>query len=318
MSLVAVQIVTFNSAATIERCLHSVAQQQDVSCRLHVLDNASQDDTVQRIEAMGIKPLISATNIGYAAAHNLLLGHDDSEFVLTLNPDAYLEADFLAHLAAALQRDEALGSAAGCLLRWDEQAGAQRIDSLGLFMRRNRRQGLRAHEQPLSARPTVPIPIFGPDGAAAFYRRRMLQDISLDGEIFDADFFLHKEDVDVCWRAQLRGWQSICVPDAIGYHVRSFRPDQRQRVTPEVRCYGVRNRYLLLMKNDDLASMWRSALAILGYDLAILAYLLLFERSSLAALRSAWGLRRRMLAKRRIIQQRRLVAPPAMRRWFEA
>jgi GT2 family glycosyltransferase len=145
----------------------------------------------------------------------------------------------------------------------------------------------------------------------------MLEDIRVSDEIFDPDFFMHKEDVDVCWRAQLRGWSSVYVPGAVAYHIRHFRPGQRQAVSPHMRFLGVRNRYLLMLKNDIPAHFWCDLPAIAFYDLRILAYLLLRERSSLRAFRSIWQLRQRMRKKRRIIQASRQVDWRQLRRWFK-
>ncbi|MFN8450429.1 MAG: glycosyltransferase family 2 protein, partial [Anaerolineae bacterium] len=143
-------------------------------------------------------------------------------------------------------------------------------------------------------------------------------DVRVLGEVFDADFFMHKEDIDLCWRARLRGWESVCVPDAVAHHVRAFRPGRRERVSPYMRFLGVRNRYLLMLKDEIPAHFWRDFPAIVAYDLGILGYLLLRERESLAALRSAWALRERMMQKRRIIQAGRRVGWRDMARWFRS
>jgi GT2 family glycosyltransferase len=209
---------------------------------------------------------------------------------------------------AALEAHPETGSAAGCLLRvniLDETP--VRIDSAGLYMRRSRRQGLRCEHDSAAPSSSQIIPIFGPDGAAAVYRRAMLEDIRVQGEIFDSDFFLHKEDVDVCWRAQLRGWSSIYVPDAVGRHVRGFRPGQRQTMSASIRRDALRNRYLLILKNDQFRHVLRDLPHILVYDLGILLYALLRERRSLAAYLDVIRLVPRMWHKRRQIQSNRRV-----------
>lgn len=302
MPTTAVHIVTHNSAATIEACLHSLLDQTG-DFTVHVWDNASTDDTVAICQRLGVALTASPVNLGYAAAHNRLLDQTTSDYLLTLNPDVTLQPGFLAALVAVMQANPQAGSAAGCLLRVDRLgAPAQVVDAAGLYLRRNRRQGLRGEGLPVEQRPSAITPIFGPDGAAAFYRRLMLDDIRVDGEVFDEDFFMHKEDIDVCWRARLRGWESLYVSDAIAQHVRHFRPGQRDRVPAQMRCLALRNRYLLLLKNEHPTHFRRDLVFILLYDLAILAYVLLRERSSLAAYKDVWRLRQVMLAKRWVIQ----------------
>ncbi len=316
---VAVHVVTFNSAATIAGCLEAALAQTGVDFQVRVLDNASEDDTCAIVRRMGAALIESERNLGYAAAHNRLIDSSESDYILTLNPDARLYPGFLAALSAALDSAPEVGSACGRLLRVETFDGEPvGIDGMGVFMRRSRRQGLLYEGAALEAVPDTPFPVFGVDGACAFYRRTMLDDIRIEGEVFDEDFFMHKEDIDVAWRARLRGWGALCVPAAAAAHVRSFRPGQRERVSAYMRCLGTRNRWLLLLKNELAAGLWRDLLWIAGYDLAILGYLLLHERASLRAVVSAWRLRERMLAKRRIIQARRRVGWAELRRWFGA
>jgi GT2 family glycosyltransferase len=319
--LVSVHIVTYNSAATIDQCLEALLAQQScgygVDFGVYVIDNASTDDTVQRVQKFDVPLVINSTNLGYAVAHNQAIDATSSHYVLTLNPDVWLGPGYLKAMIPVMEADLSFGSAAGCLLRVERLGETPHvIDGLGLYMRRSRRQGLRGDGKPSSERAVALEPIFGPDGAAAFYRRTMLDDIRIDGEVFDADFFMHKEDVDLCWRAQLRGWSSVYVPDAVAHHVRGFRPGQRERVSPAMRFYGTRNRYLLMLKNEQLPHFLRDLWTIAPYDLGILLYVVFRERTTLRAYRSLIGLIRRMMRKRRMIQKGRRVRWRDISRWF--
>lgn len=317
MPSISVHIVTHNSATTIDTCLDSLSAQRGADFSLLVIDNASADDTAARVRGRGIPLVVNDRNVGYAAAHNQAIDCTQSAYILTLNPDVWLHPDYLKTMLAALEDDLSIGSAAGCLLRVERLGEEpQAIDSAGLYMRRNRRQGLRGEGQPVPTRPAQPEPIFGPDGAVAFYRRAMLEDVRIAGEVFDPDFFMHKEDVDICWRAQLRGWSSVYVPGAVAHHIRRFRPGQRGRVSAEMRCYGTRNRYLLMLKNEQFPHFLRDVCLIALYDLGIFGYVLLRERATLRAYRSALALSRRMLRKRRLIQRGRRVGWREISRWF--
>ena len=55
----------------------------------------------------------------------------------------------------------------------------------------------------------------------------MMEDIALNGEYFDNDFFAYREDADLAWRAQLYGWRCLYTPKAIAYHVRHVLPEKR-------------------------------------------------------------------------------------------
>jgi GT2 family glycosyltransferase len=300
---IAVHIVTYNHSRLIETCLAALRGLDVVVC---IVDNASTDDTVERVRQLGYECIANRTNVGYAVAHNQALRETESEYVLTLNPDVILQPGFLETMSRVMDDNPDVGLAAACLLRIESLGETPRIiDSTGLYMRRNRRQGLLFDSAPLEACPKQPRLILGPDGAAAFYRRAMLEDIAYNGEVFDEDFFIHKEDIDVCWRALLRGWKSLYIPQAVAWHIRNFRPGQRQAVDPLLKMYAVRNRYLLMLKNEDPALFRWDFFQIVTYDVGIFFYMLLRERSSLRALSSLWQLRRKMLAKRRDIQTRR-------------
>lgn len=311
----AIQIVTHNSADVILACLQSVAA-QDVPYDLILIDQTSTDGTPELIESHGYSVQRNTINTGYSAGHNQALRLSHAPLILTLNPDVVLQRGFLSTMQNAFDTYPAVGMANGCLLRVDTIEGAPVcIDSLGVFMRRTRRQGLRGEGQPITAIPTEITPIFGPDGSAAVYRRTMLDDIALEGEIFDEDFFLHKEDIDVCWRARWRGWQAICVPQAVAHHIRSFRPGQRTPIAPWIKVLAVRNRYWLMLKNDVPA--WTDWPFILLYDVALILYCLLFERSSLRGMWQAWQGRNHMLAKRRQIMAGRRISSEQIRSFFK-
>lgn len=321
---VAIHIVTYNSATVIRACVEAARAQTAPHCRitLRAYDNASTDGTPDALAALDVPFTAGGQNLGYAGGHNTLIAQAAADpasydYVLTLNPDVWLAPGYVAAMTAALESDSGLGMAAGRLLRV-EQLGQtpENIDGLGLYMRRNRRQGLIGDSEPAENAPTVRREIFGPDGAAAFYRMAMLADISMNGGPFDADFFMHKEDIDLVWRARLRGWRALYVPDAIAHHVRSFRPGQRGRVNDDLRLYAVRNRYLLMLKNEIPTLFLRDLPFILAYEVAILGYIVLRERRSLRAYWAAVRAVRATWAKRRHIMAGRRATAREMGRWF--
>ena len=158
--------------------------------------------------------------------------------------------------------------------------------------------------------------VFGATAAAACYRREMIEDVAVEGEFFDPDFFTYREDADVAWRAQLLGWKCIYVPHAFGYHVRKLRPGMRRMLPPEINMHSVKNRFLMRMKNITAGVYLRNAVPITVRDLGILFYCLLVERSSLRAfymLARDWD---HVMRKRRLIQSRRRVEDAYMVQWF--
>lgn len=315
---VTVQIVTHNNTSTIDACIRSVRAQTYKDFSLFVIDNASEDTTVGMMRRRGVRVVVNTKNIGYSAAHNHALKLSNSRYVLTLNPDIEVTPSFLQSLVSAMDAaDSRVGSAQALLYRIDRMGERSSIvDSAGLYIHKSRRQGLRFGGQDVKGLQLSPAFMFGPDGAAAFYRRSMLQDIDLGQGVFDKSFFMHKEDVDVCWRAQLRGWKSVFVPSAVGYHIRSFRPGKRTRVDVFLRMVALRNRYYLMIKNE-LPVLWVRDLLWIGfYDLGIFLYVLFRERESLPAYGQVLKNFGSTLEKRARIQRSRKVGSVYMAQWF--
>jgi len=315
---VVIQIVTFNNAETIRACLRSVKNQKFKNYEPLVIDNASSDTTPAIVRSLGIRCLQNSTNVGYAAAHNLGFLASRSAYILTLNPDVQLRQDFLEKLMFEVARSpRSVGSAQPLLYRVDHMGdGSYIIDSAGLYMTPYRRQMLRYSGKDARALVLRKQDIFGPDGAAALYRRAMLEDIDLGQGVFDEDYFMHKEDVDVCWRAQLRGWRSIFVPNSVAYHIRTFRAGHRTHIDTNMRMLAIRNRYYLMTKNELPLLFIRDVLWIGMYDIAMFVYILCCEPKSVTAYRLFFESLSVLRMKRLLIQTRKRVGVRYMAQWF--
>jgi hypothetical protein len=213
------------------------------------------------------------------------------------------------------------------LLRADD---AQRttLDSTGLFIDRRRRPYDRGQGEADEGQYDTQVELFGACGAAALYRRTMLEDLSPDGEYYDQDFFAYYEDADLSWRAQLRGWRCVYAPRAVATHTRGWGDALRKRGhaaknthTPGGRPVdgprlALRNRYLMTIKNDARRYVLRDLPRILAAELPRLAYAGLTSPGVLLGildLVQAWPAAMR---KRRQIRGRQTVSDAAIRQWF--
>lgn len=154
------------------------------------------------------------------------------------------------------------------------------------------------------------------DGAVAFHRQRMLEDIAVKGEYFDEQFFAYMDDVDLAWRARLMGWRSWYEPAAGATHRRRFRPGQRGSVPPGIRRIAVKNRYLMLLKNEGREEWRRDWWRVRLHDFQIWTYILFLEQSSLGALSLYRRQRERALAWRREIWQRARAEAQERLEWY--
>jgi GT2 family glycosyltransferase len=322
-------MVTWNSAATLIACLDAVWRQTLANFEIIVVDNHSTDETLSILERYPIQKLLKQPgNLGFSRGHNLAIAQARGQYVLPLNPDVVMHDTYLENLVRAAETYPQVGMVAGKLVLSpaaspdaaaspDSATGLPRLDSTGLFLAKTRRQYLRGHYEPDTARYDQADFVFGADGAAPLYRKTMLDACNFQGEYFDEAFFAYKEDVDLAWRAQLLGWPARYCPQAVAVHHRTFKPGRRRGLSPAIRRHSVKNRYLLLIKNELPQTFFRHSPHILFYDLKIMIYLLLFEQSSLLSLLSLVVLLPRAWRWRRFIMARRKVDAAYMLKWMK-
>jgi GT2 family glycosyltransferase len=152
----------------------------------------------------------------------------------------------------------------------------------------------------------------------------MLEEIAEDGEYFDESFFLSLEDMDLGWRAQRAGWSCLFVGDAIAYHVRAV-PNERgvRHLATKMRSsdaslrdrHGVKNRYLMMIKNESPRDLARDLPWLLPWEVIRLLGIAVLQPHALPGL--IWFVRN----ARRAIRRRRKSAHLAgrgftLRAWF--
>jgi GT2 family glycosyltransferase len=303
----AILVLSVDEAERLETCLPAAARQG--ADEIVVIDNACVDATEEVAREYGRVVRLPERRT-YAAAMNAGLAavrHCDA--VLLVNADCVLDDGSLPALAAHLERDPALGAAAPKLVR---ETDPGRIDAAGMSLDRRRKNNVVGHDDPASAYTTA-APVFGPDGACGLWRRAALDDVALEGEVFDEDLALWASDADLAWRARALGWDAVYEPAAVGRHVRFFSPSTRSRVPAEHRRLQFRNRLLMIVKNDRLQDVVHDLHHLLLYELLALAYAVVVERELLGGYADAWralpGARRRRAAVRRRASAR-LRRPP--------
>lgn len=334
--IVSVIIVNWNGANYLESCLISLAHQQRCRLEILVVDNASTDrssEVVASFQAQFPKlPLTfiqNARNEGFCRANNQGIHVSSGEFVLLLNADVTLQPLFIAILLQIMRSDRKVGIAAGKLLSGYDP---QKIDSTGLVMYKNRRAVDRGQYEADDGRYAAQEEIFGASGAACLYRRSMLEALKYSrkelasiqppeeahDEYLDELFFAYKEDVDLSWRAQLAGWKCVYMPEAVGYHFRKWGVGKRQDIPKWVRRQSLKNRYVMLLKNECFRTFMPSLLPILWYEFLSLGYILLREPYLFVVIRDLAHLWPAIKQKRRLTQQRicQPESPARLLRWF--
>lgn len=210
----AVVIPTWNGREDLPACLDSL-RGQSVPVEIVVVENGSTDGSVEMLRESypDVTLLVQPVNLGFAGGVNVGLRyalHRGHDVVALLNNDAIADPRWVEHLVDEMMRDERVGMVASKFVTID----GSRLDSTGecysiwgLPFPRGR------DEEDLDAYDTL-TELFGASGGSTLYRADMLRDVGL----FDEDFFAYFEDVDLSWRARLRGWRVLLAPAAVAYH----------------------------------------------------------------------------------------------------
>ena len=214
----AVVIPSWNSAGLLPRCLDSLAG-QGAELELMVVDNGSQDSSLELLRERGVPHVSLPENIGFAAAVNLGVARTEAPLVLALNADTVLEPGCAGRLAEALTADPGLGGVQPRILQL--KAGdtgdveRARLYSRGMALSADGRAFEEGAGEAQDARSAAAREIFGVCGAACLLRREMFE--RLGG--YDERYFAFYEDVDLNVRARIAGWRFAYVPEAVVWHV---------------------------------------------------------------------------------------------------
>lgn len=282
--IVSVIIVTIGAKDYIQLCLNSLVKQTHPPFEIIIIDNSSKPSFAEEIHKLypSVKLYSSDENLFYAAALNKAITLCKGEFILCLNDDVVLDKDFIQQALNGFLVNSKIGSVSGKILR----SNGKTLDSTGLFLSVWRTAKERGYGQPDLGQFEKSVFIFGVSGAAAFYRKQMLEDVKDTNGYFDSRFSMFYEDLDISWRAQIKGWFAYYVPAALAYHVRggSFRPDSgidkpvaRKYLNVELHYELIKNRYLTILKNETFLGLLLHFIPILIYDLSVWIYILFFQ-----------------------------------------
>jgi len=297
---VTVVVVNWNGKACLIQCLDALREQSVQGMAVIVVDNGSVDGSVEAVKNQFPEvALIALTeNLGFSAANNIAIRNVQTDYVALLNNDAIAHPLWLENLIDAMCRYPEAGFAASKMLY---QQRPQVIDRAGDGYTTAGAGSLRGRGQSANSFCRTEW-IFGACAGAALYRMTMLDDIGL----FDEDFFLLYEDVDLSFRAQLKGYKCCYVPDAVVYHQASRTIGHD---SPTSVYYGHRNLEWVYFQNMPASLLTRTAMRHLVYTIAsfgffaakgLLAAFIRAKRDSFKAWRTVLDKRKKNQAQRRV------------------
>lgn len=212
-STVSVIIPNWNGCHHLETCLSSLRRQSHTDHEVILVDNASSDDSAAYVRENypEVRLIKLDENMGFTGACNAGYASAQGRYIVLLNNDTEADEGWLAAIVDAFERHEEVGSVTGKILLFDQR---DHFHTAGDYYRLDGIPGNRGVWQKDEGQYNHEEYVFSACGAAAAYRRAMLEQIGF----LDERFYFSCEDVDLGWRVHLAGWQVLYVPSAVVYH----------------------------------------------------------------------------------------------------
>ncbi|PYS36373.1 MAG: hypothetical protein DMF75_01075, partial [Acidobacteria bacterium] len=213
-TLVSIIILNYNGREHLEACLSSLQDLEFPKQQLEIIvvDNGSTDGSLGLVKARfpGVVLAQNETNLGFSKAANIGAERAKGEYLAFLNNDMRVARDWLSVLLETARAGEGFACVGSTVLNWEgtEVDFKGRIDDAFCLAY----EPSNDPSADLSAAP-YSLTLFDSGGAALIQRQAFHE---LGG--FDPDFFLYQEDVDLCWRLWLRGYECAISSESVVYH----------------------------------------------------------------------------------------------------
>lgn len=335
-TLVSVLMPCYRDVEMVKQSLPRVLQSAGCDLEVVLLNNDARQakhirELVDDLGDPRVRLLELEHEAGFTRAINQGIDATTGEVVFFANSDLLVAVDYLDSIVRFFDGHPGAACASGKILRWQREDTGDVIDTAGHVIGRNRRVVDRGENEKDVGQFEQEGEVFGVSGAALVARRTALESIKVQGEYLDESFSMYKDDVDLCWRFRLFGWDCWYVPSATARHgrtshglagtayrsgLREYHENEREKPR-HVRMNSMKNQWLTLVKNDDLANVARDLPHILGREALVLGYNLVFApRDTAIAMRRFLGALPSALDKRREIKARQTTSPSEIRRWF--
>ena len=278
--MISVIIVSFNTADLLKKCLTALFETTaGMALEVFVVDNASRDNSVEMVRQAfpQVELIENRQNRGFAAANNQAWQRSRGDYVLLLNPDAFVKSRAVTNAVAFMQAHPGCGLCGGRLVKPDGSLdpSARRFPNAinklftisGLRSRFPNSQLFSHHEfGNFDHKQTLEVDWV--PGTFTLYRREML----LQTGLFDERYFVYYEETDLCRSAKKLGWQVCFIPDAEVIHVggacsKTLKEHSYDRAASQVLTFRLRSEWLYFRKNNGLGAVLANAGVEVGWHL---------------------------------------------------
>ncbi len=244
---IAVVILNWNGTKLLEQFLPSVVRYSP-EADIYVADNASTDDSVAFVKANfpTVKIVENKSNFGFAQGYNEALQHIDAEIYALVNSDIEVTENWLKPIIETFESEPKTAIIQPKLLDFKRKEYFEYAGAAGGFLDKYGYPYCRGRVFETLEKDNGQYDdnreIFWASGACFFIRSSVYKEL----KGFDADFFAHQEEIDLCWCAFNKGHQIKYNAQSVVYHVGGAT---LQQGNPKKTFLNFRNSLLMLLKN---------------------------------------------------------------------
>ncbi|MFH1133473.1 MAG: glycosyltransferase family 2 protein [Nanoarchaeota archaeon] len=295
---ISIVLVNWNGIRLIDPCLNAIFQQTYRDFEVVFVDNASTDGSEEHVREhfKAVRVVQTGSNLGFAEGMNRGIEASRGEWIFSLGNDTVIDENCLVELLKAVEGKPRVGMVCATVLLIDGS-----VDTYGLKIYPS---GMPVDIKERGVQPLCPC------GAGGLYRRKMLDEVKVNGEYYDKDFFMFCEDLDLGLRCRLKGWKCVSAYEAIVHHHHGATIKQSEsRIV-----YGIRNRLWVVQKDFPRSVINANILLILGFQLAVVVKYFFKPRLWWQGFSQAWAKRHLMYGKRLKIQRGRAITKKDFRK----
>lgn len=271
---IAIVILNYNGKEWLRKFLPDVIKYKNEHSSIIIADNHSTDDSVEFIKENfrdTVRIITLSENTGYAGGYNEALKQIQSDYYFLLNSDVAVTENWLSPLIEAMESDYTMAVCQPKILSYEEPsnfeyAGAAGgwLDILGYPFCKGR---VLNHVEKDIGQYDKPSEIFWASGAALMIRAPVFK--AIGG--FDAGYFAHMEEIDLCWRVKRAGFKIKVIPESTIFHVGGGTLNYE---SPRKVFLNFRNSLYTLLKNEPFTQLfWKIPLRFILDGFAAILYL---------------------------------------------
>lgn len=261
--LISIVILNYNGFPYVEACLRSVLKTDYPNLEIIFVDNGSTDGSWELVrnkfgKDSRLKIINNDKNYGYCKGNNIGFRYAKGEYVIFLNNDTEVVPEWLSHLISEMKRDPLIGAAQPKVLK--RRGEVLTIDCVGGFLHPLGFVLAPGRGQIDKGQYDKKREVLAAYGAAFTVKRELMDKVGL----FDKDYFIFSEEIDLSWRIWLTGYKVIVVPTSVVYHLVSALIDREFEPSYTLYLY-VRNYIVTILKNLELMNLVKVSSSYLAF-----------------------------------------------------